>query len=367
MTAKLELRHATREEMPAVLELMDRSFSKQPPGWFRREMPHLYADPEVWRTAHLAFLDGTLVGHVGVYPLLLRLPSGGRLRVGGIGGVACAPEARGQGVMAALLQRTIAAMRTAGHAASILWGDRWRYANYGWEPCGRRLEWTYDARHDRGDHPELPAAPTDPAPLIAAWDRLPGAVLDRAAWDRHLSRPGWRHARVGGASACWSQFGDGSHRRVDLIAGPRRDQHLLLRALAAGCSRVSVVCHGTWDPAWRLARELASEWSERPLAQMAIYDLRAVLEAALPDLAARADGAGRGDLNLVVGSGRARQAVALRNGRGLRIAPPVPGAPTLRDAEVVRALFGSQAAEELPRPFDRILPLHWGLPGIQYV
>jgi GNAT superfamily N-acetyltransferase len=111
-----------------------------------REYPHLYGDME----RHLEWCrvvthEGRIVSHVGVYPLPF-VSYGRRIPAGGIGAVATEPAYRGQGLMAALLDHATGYMRHHGLPLSILWGDRTRYARFGWEPAGRALSFAVNRR-----------------------------------------------------------------------------------------------------------------------------------------------------------------------------------------------------------------------------
>jgi hypothetical protein len=55
------------------------------------------------------------------------------MRVAGVGGVATDPSFRGQGFMQDLLEFVDRRNREQGYALSILWGDRWRYNQFGYE------------------------------------------------------------------------------------------------------------------------------------------------------------------------------------------------------------------------------------------
>jgi GNAT superfamily N-acetyltransferase len=105
------------------------------------EYPHLYGDMEAhldW--CHVITHRGRIVSHTGIYPL--RFVAGPRsVMVGGIGAVATEPAYRGKGMMSAFLDYSTRWMRSHGMPVSILWGDRLRYARYGWEPAG--LSWGF--------------------------------------------------------------------------------------------------------------------------------------------------------------------------------------------------------------------------------
>ncbi len=139
-------RAARPGEAKALLAFLDRTFIGGCPRGMAREYPHLYGEME----RHLEWCrvvthEGRIVSHVGVYPLPF-VSFGRRIMAGGIGAVATEPAHRGQGLMAALLDHATGYMKHHGMPLSILWGDRTRYARFGWEPAGRALSFVVSRR-----------------------------------------------------------------------------------------------------------------------------------------------------------------------------------------------------------------------------
>ncbi len=116
-------------------------------GWsMLAEYPHLYGDMEArLDTCFVIRHEGRIVSHCGVYPLDF-VAGRARVRCGGIGAVATLDAFRGRGMMAALLDYCTDYMRGHGMPVSILWGDRTRYARFGWEPAGEKFEFRINAR-----------------------------------------------------------------------------------------------------------------------------------------------------------------------------------------------------------------------------
>jgi len=132
-------------ETAEILDLLQRIFGN--PGFsMLAEYPHLYGDMESnldW--CHVIAHRGRIVSHTGIYPL--KFVAGARsVMVGGIGAVATEPAYRGKGMMSAFLDYSTAWMRGHGMPVSILWGDRLRYARYGWEPAGAAWSFTMNQR-----------------------------------------------------------------------------------------------------------------------------------------------------------------------------------------------------------------------------
>ena len=102
--------------------------------------------------------DGRLDSLVRVWTMELIL-DGRPIRSGGIGSVSTARHARGQGAMSALMNHTTRWMKERELPLAILWGERFRYANFGYETAGRALQWEVKTRGLRHCAIE-PLAPT---------------------------------------------------------------------------------------------------------------------------------------------------------------------------------------------------------------
>jgi predicted N-acetyltransferase YhbS len=94
----------------------------------------------------IAVDDGRIVSCVGIFPMTFAC-GGVRLRVGGIGGVSTNPEYRSRGLMTKLMNEAMEIMRRRQDDISILWGDRLRYARFGYENAGRHYTFNIDRRH----------------------------------------------------------------------------------------------------------------------------------------------------------------------------------------------------------------------------
>lgn len=99
--------------------------------------------------------QGRIAAVVGVFPIRWRV-GGDVLPVAGIGGVSVAPEHRRSGLMKLLMRHAIDEMGRDGTALSFLSGQRQRYAYFGYEVAGCRLDYSINAaniRHACGDTP----------------------------------------------------------------------------------------------------------------------------------------------------------------------------------------------------------------------
>ena len=82
---------------------------------------------------------------VRIFPLLLHIGDA-KLKVAGIGSVSTSFSHRGKGYMSILMKRAIEEMKKDGYSISILWGDRHRYSNFGYEVSGQVIEMSITQR-----------------------------------------------------------------------------------------------------------------------------------------------------------------------------------------------------------------------------
>jgi hypothetical protein len=136
---------------------------------------------------------GRFTAHAGVFPFTSCV-EGRRMRVAGIGGVATDPSDRGQGYMRTLLDFVDKRVRSEGYALSILWGDRWRYNQFGYECAPLQRRFSFSKRFFRfvpAGQTIRPVRPRDVAFLHRLFSRHPFRNLrtlreQRWALDRHL-------------------------------------------------------------------------------------------------------------------------------------------------------------------------------------
>ena len=127
------------EEFDELMVFLARAYGYKEPDWFQQHYGHIYQkNPASIKNSLIIKDSGRIVSHAGLFPLEVMVGKGS-LKVGGIGGVATDPDCRGQGLMARLLKFAIEKMEKEAYAFSVLWGDRQRYGNFGWEGGGRRL------------------------------------------------------------------------------------------------------------------------------------------------------------------------------------------------------------------------------------
>ncbi|KLN36177.1 hypothetical protein FB00_04045 [Cellulosimicrobium funkei] len=191
----MHLRTATPDDVPSLYALWDRAFDaplmvpvyETDDG--RLDRTHVAVDP----------LHGGVVGSVYWTPREVGGPDGDTLRAGGVANVATAPEARGRGLVRALLSRAVEQMERAGtHVALLFTGTPDVYRSSGFETfdvpllrgAPRQVDEPDTGREDLDDG----ALPTDTAPsdlvndgaVRVRTDRLPGVPWP--AWSVALGR-----------------------------------------------------------------------------------------------------------------------------------------------------------------------------------
>jgi len=270
-------RHATAAEGAGLLRMLNRIFATGAPSGMEREYPHLYGDMTAnleW--THVITCRGTIVSHVGIYPLEF-VSGASRLRVGGIGAVATLPGFRGQGLMSVLLNHCTSWMRSHGMPASILWGDHTRYARFGWTGAGARLRLRLNRRSASAlARWTLPVqAIRTPEPLAeelhALHRTLPARVERSAAVFPLILRKVDRQvlvARSGRRVAAYALVRRWAGRRhasysVEEIAGRREGVLSLFRWLATrpGVDQVETEAPVAWQPHLAELLNGADGWS----------------------------------------------------------------------------------------------------------
>ena len=131
---------AQPDELPAITPFLDEAYGFAP-GFFGGRLAWQWsADCVDWSGVFVARDDaGALMALVRVWEMEL-IQGGYAVTCGGIGSVATGKNARGQGTMSALMNYAVDAMKARGYPIAILWGERFRYAPFGFESGGRALQ-----------------------------------------------------------------------------------------------------------------------------------------------------------------------------------------------------------------------------------
>jgi predicted acetyltransferase len=95
----------------------------------------------------VAIVDGDIQAASNSIPMELGL-EGNNVRMGGVTSVACLPEYRRQGLVAALLRETLERSHARGEPLSGLWTPHPAlYRRFGWETCTESYEVTFNPKH----------------------------------------------------------------------------------------------------------------------------------------------------------------------------------------------------------------------------
>ncbi|NLW51358.1 MAG: GNAT family N-acetyltransferase [Candidatus Brocadiaceae bacterium] len=157
------MRRAVMADRDELLTVLTRAFSRDEahPIDFLSFVPHVFTPERIGD--HLLYLEGgRILGCLGLYPYEMRV-GGVSFRAAALGQVATLPEARGRGVMSALLSDICRDADAAAYDFCWLGGDRTRYGRHGWAIGGMRLRFWFPARYLPDPPDESWARPLDPA------------------------------------------------------------------------------------------------------------------------------------------------------------------------------------------------------------
>jgi predicted acetyltransferase len=172
VSADLLFRGATPDDAPALAANSLRSYPM--PGFPLETRVQRYLEgPWPIDSVFVAERDGAIVGQGRT--LDFRVWYGGvEAAVGGLAGVAVAPEARRSGVAAAIVRHHVAQCRERGAPWSLLYPfSPTFYAAHGWGPSARRLRWRVRPS----------AIPAHPERRLVR--RAPSSEAVRACYERH--------------------------------------------------------------------------------------------------------------------------------------------------------------------------------------
>lgn len=202
---------AAPQELDEILHFLDSAYGYEA-GSFAGDMPWQWRPECVeWHnTFVIRDAQNRLASLVRIWELPL-VQGGRKLTVGGVGSVATAAHARGQGGMSALMEHANREMRQRNYPLAILCGDRFRYEPFGYHFAGRTLNLNVTARglKYRGIEPLTPASPD-----AEARARME-AVRTRSQY--HLQR-----------RECENTHAYGATRHRLLVSGPEEFAYLVL-------------------------------------------------------------------------------------------------------------------------------------------
>jgi len=369
------VRQLRPEERDDLMEFLERAYAA-PPGTFGggRRYPLAHADVECF---HVIEKDRRIVSHVGLFPLVL-VADGVRITAGGIGAVATHPDERGKGYMARLLEWVIARMTEQDMPISVLWGDRQRYGNFGWESAGEKtvLAFTsrslakYGARADRSLREVLPRQ------AAAVVERLtagrPFRVETTAPLADILSRRGNR-VWLGDGGYLSTRVADGKLYINEIASPSGREADLILAALE-WCSLGEAWYGLCGRDAASLERLMpaAASWTIREEAKFRINDCFKCLKACETLLTRRAAETGAPSFAVSVGLRRGDQcdvAGVRCEGGVVRVVRERFDRHIELDArDGARLLFGGPSPERARiGPFGALLPIPIHVPALYTV
>lgn len=143
-----------RESYDELLHFLNRAFKKEEDYWFLHHLGNIYRQPEKMTDEEIGYTyvvkdKGKIVASIGIFPLMAKCCIGTStipIKLGGIGSVAVDASYRGKGLMTTMLKETNHILRENGYLLSWLVGNKFRYANYGWDMDARRIEYIFDKK-----------------------------------------------------------------------------------------------------------------------------------------------------------------------------------------------------------------------------
>jgi len=132
------IRPLERKDFREIMAVLEESY-RTSPSFFIHSYPNLWREDRMEYGNGLVLEEkGKIVSHVGIFPLTL-LVENVEINVARVGGVATLPEFRKRGYFKKLMEYAIQKMELDGFPVSILWGDRQRYGNFGYELAGQTM------------------------------------------------------------------------------------------------------------------------------------------------------------------------------------------------------------------------------------
>jgi|TARA_B100000315_G_scaffold256904_1_gene304108 predicted acetyltransferase len=147
---QFEFRPITKEEQPALKQLMDYAFAAENPATEQdaEENP----DPLQPQWSLCAFDGEQLAASSGAYPFKIRF-NGATMAAAGVTAVAANPGYRRQGLVRELMVRTLHEQHDKGVPAAILWASMGAiYQRFGYGLASTHVNYDIDLRHTQFQH-----------------------------------------------------------------------------------------------------------------------------------------------------------------------------------------------------------------------
>jgi len=369
----LTIRQGRPGEWQEILGVSHAAFDR-PDTYFPDGWPHTYPGPHAAGWFVVCEEAGRIIGLINQTPVTMDV-GGALLKAAGIGGVCVLKEARGRGIMSAMLTASNHQQKEAGTALGFLDGDRTRYRRHGYEIAGHALNARVPAKY-LGDVDPVPLRRlrlADARAILRCHTRASMTVRRTEEWQTLLLRrrqyAAWGN-RTGPLKAYLVASKAASDRIVEIV-GDRR----MLPGLLKGYLRrhtldgASVALVPGYSPHVELAGKAAGTSAGVPL-QINIFDFgRFLRETAKPlgdgfrrfgitrrvrvrhtgehvsfDLELRRPGA----LSIAPAKGSRKPDLALDAAEWVRTFFPPPGGPMVRGRHDERLL----AALRLPLAFS---------------
>ena len=136
----MEIIKAKKEDFKRILPFINKIFYKN----FPKLLPKFYLSDDICRYHYLAVEDGKILGTLASIPNVFHIP-GGEIKAYGIGMVSVDQNARGKGVMNALMSTAVSQAKTEGGEIAYLSGNRQRYERYGFVPSGSKTVFEFSS------------------------------------------------------------------------------------------------------------------------------------------------------------------------------------------------------------------------------
>lgn len=377
-----EIRTLRVEEFEKLMRFIERAFGHSV-GFFQRLCPHLYRPTqEACDWAYVIAEGGEILSHVGLYPIEV-VTAGVALKVGGIGAVATAPEARGHGYMTALLRHVIAEMRRLDYPVAWLGGNRQRYNTFGWEDAAPAYHLTFSRRSltwaDVTPATVEEVRPWEAEAAIATWMPHPDCHARRPHLAQQLHKEDlrvWLAQDEGGyvIAQVGNEEEDEELQLIELVSTPGDEAGLIRAVLDWTFGERATWTLSAWD-ATRIARVMpaVASWRLEESGMYRVNDLTALLRAAQPWLQSRA--AGLRDvaacIEVAFPEASTSTTLSLTNGHvevraGCHAAPRIELSPI----HAARLCFGGPAipqAAQLPPGLRALFPLPIFIPPLDHV
>ena len=143
-------------QLPELIAFAERAFATvgSKPD-FARLLPKLYGPDKATESQHILLYEDEILEGLCAVQVQDFTVAGQLLRVGWVGTVAVAPEARGKGHLERLIIQAGRKMEQAECDLAVLGGQRQRYRRFGYEYGGSQWEFTLDRRSLCGAKPGL--------------------------------------------------------------------------------------------------------------------------------------------------------------------------------------------------------------------